>query len=149
MKMMTTALLVGGLALAGTAMGQQAEGQATGIGGASLKMGIDPKTRKLRPLTPAESAALESQGKARGQARAATARTAAQRATGFYLPETQAQAEAARLTRGGIDTMQPTADTMSDLQIVRNADGSLSYFEDGVPVNIDNVQPRNVEAARE
>lgn len=138
MKMMTTALLVGGLALAGTAMGQQAEEQATGIGGASLKMGIDPKTRKLRPLTSAESAALESQGKARGRAKT-TAVSAAQRATGFYLPETQAEAEAGRLARGGIDTMQPVADTMSDLQIVRNADGSLSYLEDGVPVNIDNV----------
>lgn len=148
MNLISTALLVGGLALAGTAMGQQHEGQETGIGGASLKMGIDPKTRKLRPLTPAESAELEALGKARGNAKGKS-RTAAKGAAGLYLPATQAEAEAGRLTRGGIDTMQPLADTMSDLRIVRNADGSLSYFEDGVPVNIDNVQTRNVEAARE
>lgn len=150
-------LLVGGLVLAGSAMAGEPVPQQDGASSSALKMAIDPKTRKLRPVTPAESAALDAQAKAdrrntRSSAKSSaksSATTSAKNGRGFYLPETQAEAEAGRMERGGIDTIQPLADTMSALQIVRNADGSLSYFEDGAPVQFDQVQTSTVEAARE
>jgi hypothetical protein len=145
MKISTTILLVGGLALAGTAVGHEPVAQDEGASGASMKMAIDAKTGKMRAPTAAESAALDAQAKASGVA----AKARAKDRTGAYLPQTQEEAEAGMMERGGIITMQPTADSMSALNVVINADGSLSYFEHGAPVDIKQVQPMQREVASE
>jgi hypothetical protein len=145
MKISTTVLLVGGLALAGTAMGHEPVAQDTGASGASMKMAIDAKTGKMRAPTAAESAALDAQVKANRNA----AKARAKDGTGFYLPQTQAEAEAGMMERGGIITMQPTSDSMSALEVVIAADGSLSYSEHGAPVQLKQVQPQQREVASE
>ena len=145
MKNSMTLLLVGGLALAGPAIAGEPAPQQAGNSGAAMKMAIDPKTGKMRAPTAAESAALDAQLKsARGAAKAR-----AKDGTGFNLPQSQEEAEAAMMQRGGIVTIQPTADSMSALNVVRNADGSFSYFEDGAPVQIKQVQPLQREVASE
>ena len=141
MKISTTVLLVGGLALAGSAMGHEPVAQDTGTSSASLKVAIDPKTRMLRAPTAAESAALDAQAKAtRTNAKA----PAAKNGYSLYLPETVAEADATRIERGGMVAVKPTADTLSALTVVQNADGSLSFFENGEPVQIQGAAVREV-----
>ncbi|APP77946.1 hypothetical protein BJD12_16665 [Xanthomonas vesicatoria ATCC 35937] len=83
---------------------------------ASSKVGIDPVTGKLRPLTDAESAALDQQA-------GAAARSAATRTT---VPQTEAAARATerRLPNGTVARKLP-ATQMSSLTATRQADGRI------------------------
>ncbi|QJD66644.1 hypothetical protein HG421_02155 [Xanthomonas campestris pv. badrii] len=83
---------------------------------AGSKVGIDPVTGKLRPLTDAESAALEQQA-------GAAARSAATRTT---MPQTEAAARATerRLPNGTVARKLP-ATQMSSLTATRQADGRI------------------------
>ncbi|PPU64656.1 hypothetical protein XpiCFBP4643_22030 [Xanthomonas pisi] len=82
----------------------------------SSKVGIDPATGKLRPLTDAESAALDQQA-------GAAARSAATRTT---VPQTEAAARATerRLPNGTVARKLP-ATQMSSLTATRQADGRI------------------------
>ncbi|MBB3835081.1 hypothetical protein FHR55_003321 [Xanthomonas arboricola] len=86
---------------------------------ASSKVGIDPVTGKLRPLTDAESAALDQQAQQTGAAsRRAT--------TGPTLPQTEAAARATerRLPNGTVARKLP-ATQMSSLTATRQADSRV------------------------
>ncbi|PPU77978.1 MULTISPECIES: post-PEP-CTERM-1 domain-containing protein [Xanthomonas] len=87
---------------------------------ASSKVGIDPATGKLRPLTDAESAALDQ------QAASAAARSATGRATPAALPQNEAAALASvrRLPNGTVARKLP-ATQMSSLTATRQADGRI------------------------
>lgn len=82
----------------------------------SSKVGIDPVTGKLRPLTDAESAALDQQ--AASAARSSAARTA--------VPQTESAARATerRLPNGTVARKLP-ATQMSSLMATRQADGRI------------------------
>ncbi|QWN30224.1 hypothetical protein DGM85_18780 [Xanthomonas phaseoli pv. phaseoli] len=82
----------------------------------SSKVGIDPTTGKLRPLTDAESAALDQQAAAAGSA----ARSSAARSS---VPQTEAAARATerRLPNGTVARKLP-ATQMSALTATRQAD---------------------------
>ncbi|AZR24734.1 hypothetical protein NX81_004075 [Xanthomonas vasicola] len=101
----------------------------------SSKVGIDPTTGKLRPLTDAESAALEQQ--------AAAANSAARRAARTSVPRTEAAARATerRLPNGTVARKLP-ATQMSSLTATRQADGSIviEHSEDA-----DTTQPAHAE----
>ncbi|MCC8553778.1 post-PEP-CTERM-1 domain-containing protein [Xanthomonas hortorum] len=81
-----------------------------------VKAGIDPITGKLRPLTDAESAALDQQA-------ASSARSSAARTT---VPQTEAAARATvrRLPNGTVVRKLPASRMMS-LTATRQADGHL------------------------
>ncbi|KAB7765483.1 post-PEP-CTERM-1 domain-containing protein [Xanthomonas maliensis] len=83
------------------------------------KVGIDPVTGKLRPLTAAESAALDQQA-------AAPAGSAARSANRPALPQTEAAARASerRLPNGTVARKMPLSQ-MSSLTATRQADGGL------------------------
>ncbi|MEA9563633.1 MULTISPECIES: hypothetical protein [unclassified Xanthomonas] len=83
---------------------------------ASSKVGIDPVTGKLRPLTDAESAALDQQ--AGSAARSGVTRTT--------VPQTEAAARATerRLPNGTVVRKLP-ATQMSSLTATRQADGRI------------------------
>jgi len=127
----TTLLLIGGLVFAGTAMAGDPTPQQTA--GPSMKVGIDKTTGKLRPLTPTESAALDSKAAASGaKARTLRANPAAARTNGHYVfPTTEAEAKATRRVVNGITVMKPMADSMSSITVTRHADGSLEFQENG------------------
>ncbi|ENZ94378.1 hypothetical protein O1K_16311 [Xanthomonas fragariae LMG 25863] len=82
----------------------------------SSKVAIDPSTGKLRPLTDAESAALDQQ--ATSAARSSGART--------KVPQTEAAARATerRLPNGTVARKLP-ATQMSSLVATRQADGRI------------------------
>ncbi|PPV08923.1 hypothetical protein XbrCFBP1976_00490 [Xanthomonas bromi] len=85
----------------------------------SSKVGIDPTTGKLRPLTDAESAALDQQATAAtSAARSSAARTS--------VPQTEAAARATerRLPNGTMARKLP-ATQMSSLTATRQADGRI------------------------
>lgn len=112
---------------------------------ASLKVGIDKKTGALRPLTEEESAALDALAAANAgnnaklRASGAKSRGAATNAKSRF-PATQAEAEAGMIFKGGIGAMKPSVDMLSSITVTRNADGTLSYSEDGVPVQLDSAK---------
>ncbi|AAM38356.1 hypothetical protein BI312_08755 [Xanthomonas citri pv. citri] len=85
----------------------------------SSKVGIDPTTGKLRPLTDAESAALDQQA----AAAASAARSSAARSS---VPQTEAAARATerRLPSGTVARKLP-ATQMSSLTATRQADGRI------------------------
>ncbi|MBO9768204.1 MULTISPECIES: post-PEP-CTERM-1 domain-containing protein [Xanthomonas] len=85
----------------------------------SSKVGIDPTTGKLRPLTDAESAALDQQA----AAAASAARSSAARSS---VPQTEAAARATerRLPNGTVARKLP-ATQMSALTATRQADGRI------------------------
>lgn len=87
---------------------------------AGVKVGIDRKTGRLRPLTAAESAALE-------RAIAPGARTAGTQRAGAMAQPASAEAAVAtmRPLRGGGQAMKAPASTMSQLTAHRAADGTL------------------------
>lgn len=114
---------------AGEPQQKQADPQATAEGGlAGSKVGVDKKTGRLRPLTPAESAELDAQAVNQGK----TAR--AQRRTTARFPTTQAEVAATRAEINGIVIEKPAADSLSSVSVVRNADGTLTYSENGEPL---------------
>ncbi len=116
----------------------------------SLKVGIDKKTGELRPLTEAESAALDAQAAANG-GNNASARSSGKASRGAAsnaksrFPATQAQSQSMQVEKGGMVALKPTADMLSSITVTRNADGTISYSEDGVPVQLDTAK----EAASE
>lgn len=134
----TTLLLIGGLAFAGVALAGDPAPQSAPAG-TSLKVGIDANGN-LRPLTAEESAALDAQAAANGgnNVMARSARTATATATGTTsrarFPATEAEALATARTVNGITMMKPTLDSVGSLTVERNADGTLTFSENGEPV---------------
>ncbi|MBV6803335.1 hypothetical protein P2C08_18665 [Xanthomonas perforans] len=102
----------------------------------SSKVGIDPATGKLRPLTDAESAALDQQA----AAAASAARGSAARSS---VPQTEAAARATerRLPNGTVARKLP-ATQMSSLTATRQADGRIviEHSDDA-----DTTQPTHAE----
>ncbi|MGD6224594.1 hypothetical protein VWT78_03225 [Xanthomonas citri pv. citri] len=85
----------------------------------SSKVGIDPTTGKLRPLTDAESAALDQQA----AAAASAARSSAARSS---VPQTEAAARATeRRLPSGTVARKLLATQMSSLTATRQADGRI------------------------
>ncbi|KPL49824.1 hypothetical protein XAXN_05265 [Xanthomonas axonopodis] len=101
----------------------------------SSKVGIDPTTGKLRPLTDAESAALDQQAAAASAARSSAARTS--------VPQNEAAARATerRLPNGTVARKLP-ATQMSSLTATRQADGRIviEHSKDA-----DTTQPTHAE----
>lgn len=110
-------LMLSGL-LCAACFSAQAAGQANTV--SSSKVGIDPATGKLRPLTAAESAALD-------QAATAAPSSARSNALRGAIPQTDADARATerRMPNGTVARKVP-ASQMSSVVATRNADGSVS-----------------------
>jgi hypothetical protein len=130
-------LLAAGLATAGTALAGDPAPQATASGPA-LKVGIDKATGKLRPLTAEESSALDAKAAQQSgdnislRANRSGLSPRAQRL--FSLPATQKEADATERTINGVVVSKPIADSMSELTVQKNVDGSLSFSENGEPM---------------
>ena len=133
----TTLFLIGGLAFAGVALAGDPTPQSAPTG-TSLKVGIDAKTGKLRQLTEEESAALDAQAAANGSngvmARNARTATVAGTTSRARFPTTEAEALATARTVNGITAMKPMLESASSVTVVRNADGTLTFSENGEPV---------------
>lgn len=140
----TTLLLIGGLVFAGNALAGDPTPQQTAS--PSMKVGIDQKTGKLRPLTDAESAALDaSAASSRASARTLRVDPVTARANRLYtFPTTKAEMKATVRVINGITVMKPMADSMSELTVTRNADGTLAFQENG-----ETLAPAKQEAASE
>ncbi len=125
----TTLFLIGGLAFAGTALaGDPTPQQSTTA--PSLKVGIDKKTGKLRPLTPEESAALDARPANGTQGiKARTGRSVAPSKSRY--PATIEESMANKRVVHGLVGFKPTEDLMSSMTVTRNADGTLVFSEDG------------------
>ena len=89
------------------------------------KVGVDRKTGRLRSLTPAESAELDAARPA------ALGRTARAQRQAVRFPVTQAEVAATRAHIDGITIEKPAADSLSSVSVTRNADGTLTYSENG------------------
>lgn len=89
---------------------------------ADMKVGIDPKTGKVRPLTRGEIRALDAQA-------AKTARRTEPMGAGkkgFVMPATEAEAAAMRSVLPSGATMAPVPESMmSTLQTTRDSEGAL------------------------
>lgn len=133
MKNGKTLLLVGGLALATQAMAGEPTPQQQGASDASMKVAIDPTTRKLRTVTAAESAALDAMQAASAKRSTGAARSSA-RAKEFVFPETDAEMQATIRVVNGITVMKPPASSLSAITVIRNADGTLQFLENGEPM---------------
>lgn len=117
-------LLLGTLALAAPAHAAETATD-TGNAGTSLKVGIDAKTGKLRPLTEEESATLDTLARANTNARMSTARVQAD--PRLVRPATFEQAIAERrVGKNGIIGFKAPRESVSSLEVVRNADGTLT-----------------------
>lgn len=131
----TTLLLIGGLAFAGVALAGDPAPQSAPAG-TSLKVGIDANGN-LRPLTAEESAALDAQAAANGSngvmARNARTATAAGTTSKARFPTTEAEALATARTANGITAMKPMLESVGSVNVVRNADGTLTFSENGEP----------------
>ena len=128
-------LLAAGLAIAGTALAGDPIPQAA-ASAPSVKVGIDKATGKLRPLTDAESAALDAQAAQQGSdnnsLRAGTRTQLPSRAQRlFRLPTTQKEALATETTYNGYSVIKPPAESLSEMTVQKNADGSLTILENG------------------
>jgi len=126
MKKATPALLLGGLALAACLQAQAAEPQATqtqATEGAdnAVMVGIDAKTRQLRPLTAAEAKSLATRAAAMPQARGSYFAT---------VPRTDAQVRATvrHLSNGATSARAPLS-AMNELSASRDANGELNMTE--------------------
>lgn len=126
MKKATPALLLAGLAVSACLQAQAAEPQATQAQAAAdtgnaVMVGIDARTGKLRPLSPAEVRALA--GKAAAMQRQGVAATR-------NTPRTM---DEARLTQrrhpNGAMSIRAPLSTMTYMQATRAADGSLRIGE--------------------
>lgn len=131
MRLARPASLLSGMALSLCLSAQAAEtpapqakhpvSQGQASAGNDVNVGIDPKTKKLRPLTAAESKAL-----------AAKANAMQKRADSQWdkAPKTAAEARATlRTYPGGAASMRVPTDAMSSMTVSRNADGKLSFSE--------------------
>lgn len=89
--------------------------------GNDVNVGIDPRTKKLRPLTAAETKAL-----------AEKANAMAKRSDSQWdkAPKTAAEARATLRTHaGGAQSMRVPTDAMSAMTVSRDADGRLHFSE--------------------
>ena len=126
MKKATPALLLAGLAVSACLQAQAAEPQATQAQAAigadnAVMVGIDAKTGKLRPLTATEARALAAKA-------AAMPRQA--RSSSIKAPRTPEEARATiRRHANGTMSMRAPLSSMSAVQVVRAADGSLQFSE--------------------
>ena len=129
MKKATPALLLGGMALAACLQAQAAEPQAATGADNAVMVGIDAKTHQLRPLTPSEANALAAK---------AAAMPHQNMAHGRQAPRTPAEARATmRRHADGTMSMRAPLSSMSAVQAVRAADGSLHFSEtngDAAPI---------------
>lgn len=125
-----TMIVLGGLLFAGTALAGDPASQNNSAPGASLKVAIDKATGKQRALTAEESAALDAQATNMAMGRSAARMAQPTR----HFPATMEEAEAGKVEKNGIVAMKPTADMVGALTVTRNADGTLVYSEDGVPL---------------
>ena len=136
MKVATLAVL-GGLALAGNALATdpmpQHQDNAPAVSGASLKIGIDPKTGKRRYLTTEESAALDAQMAPKAKSAMARGRSAAPSLAN--PPATFEESAAHGLSKGGLTGHVAPLESLSHITISRDADGNVVIQEDGVPLN--------------
>ena len=95
--------------------------QATVGAGNDVNVGIDPRTKKLRPLTAAEGKALAD------KANAMKRRTDS---VWDKAPKTAAEARATlRSHPGGAASMRVPTDAMSSVIVSRDADGRLRFSE--------------------
>lgn len=121
-------LLLGTLALAAPAHAAETATD-TGNAGTSLKVGIDAKTGKMRPLTEEESATLDALGRAKAAQRMGTARVQAD--PRLQRPATFEEAWAERVVgKNGMIGFRAPRESLSSLQVVRNADGTLTMTHD-------------------
>lgn len=132
-----TLFLIGGLAFAGVALAGDPAPQST-ASAPSLKVGIDKATGKLRPLTATESNALDSQAQraalgspVRSNQPATVEESIAQMRTSQRVP--------------GIQGFRVPVEMMSSLEATRNADGTITFSENGQPLH----SPKTQEAASE
>ncbi len=139
MKFATLAVL-GGLCLAGNALAADpAPQQDTANANASLKIGIDAKTGKRRVLSSAESAALDAQAAPRTMARSRMA------APSLHAPPaTFAESAAGGVSKSGITAYIAPMESLSSMTIERNADGTFTIREDGVPMGQHQHRAREV-----
>ena len=126
MKKATPALLLAGLAVSACLQAQAAEPQANqpqaavGIDNAMM-VGIDARTGKLRPLTPAEARALSAKAANMQRQGIAHARSA---------PRTMEDARATqRRNANGAMSIRAPLSTVTYVQATRSADGRLSIGE--------------------
>lgn len=89
--------------------------------GNDVNVGIDPKTKKLRPLNAAETKTLAEKANAMAKRRDSQWDKA---------PKTAAEARATLRTHaGGAQSMQVPTDAMSAMTVSRDADGRLHFSE--------------------
>ncbi|MDE2406784.1 MAG: hypothetical protein KGL91_02845 [Xanthomonadaceae bacterium] len=131
-------LLAAGLAFAGTALAGDPAPQST-PSGSSLKVGFDKATGKLRPLTAEESAALDA--KAAQQAgdntslRATHGILAAKTPLAGRRPANAREALATEQVINGFTVIQAPEDSMSEMTLQKNADGSFTILENGEAIS--------------
>lgn len=132
-------LLAGGLVLAGTAVAGDPAPQSN-VAAPGLKVGIDKATGKVRPLTMEESAALDAQAQ-----RDALSNAAAHAGQPATMDEAMSNIRSsARIP--SIQGFRMPAEMMSSLTVTRNADGTVTFAENGQPLESHN---KTQEAARE
>ena len=141
MKFATLAVL-GGLCLAGNALAADPAPQqdTPATAGSSLKVGIDAKTGKRRVLTAEESAALDAQAAPRttmSRSRMAAPSLASP-------PATFTESAAAGISKGGITAYIAPMESLSSMTVERNADGTFTLYEDGVPMGQHQHRAREV-----
>lgn len=127
----TTLLLIGGLAFAGTALAGDPSPQETSTS-SSMKVGIDAKTGKLRPLTQAESAQLDAAA-AKNQKSALASKNVKTRtlAKGETLTP---QGFITFVASNGMTITELGDSQMVDLQATIGADGKVIVSHDGEAV---------------
>ena len=128
-RMMIPLVLLGGLTLAGSVLAADAAAQVTGMAANASKVAIDPVTGKRRPITQAESRALDAQ--AANQLR--TAQRSGKSKGGIRFPASQGESVANAKTVNGITGFKPTADMLSSITATIGADGKVVVSEDGQP----------------
>ena len=130
-SMLVSLLLLGGVPLCGAALAAEPAPapQPVVAQGDALKVAIDPVTGKRRPLTQAESAALDM--KARTSSKRSTLRTTASTAPRVYFPATQAESMANAQTGNGVTQIKPSLEDMSSITATVGADGKVKISENG------------------
>jgi len=135
MKKATPALLLGGMALAACLQAQAAEPQAATSADNAVMVGIDAKTHQLRPLTPSEANALATKA----------ANMPRQNGSLAKAPRTPAEARATmRRHANGTISMRAPLSSLSTVQAVRAADGSLRFIENDGDAPSPAVQSKEV-----
>lgn len=129
-SMMVPLILLGGLTLAGSALAADAAAQDTPAPASASKVAIDPVTGKRRPITQAESRALDAQ--AANQLR--TAQRSGKSKGGIRFPASQGESVANAKTVNGITSYKPSLDLLSSMTATVDASGKVVISEDGAPL---------------